>query len=204
MGAGPGVCVIESERIGPLSAKLERWRLDVRAVLPRFAELTAESMASFDIVIVGCDERSLMSGVFEASIRRMARLRPMVALVPQSSERIEIEAARVGFRGLISTAIVPAAVERAMAAVMRGELAFSRQALSTLAVSAVGDRSQIAALLTARQRQVVALVAQGATDDEIGRALGISASTAHKHVLGALRRAKAKTRGQLVAAVGRS
>ncbi len=192
---------MDPERTAPLYS-FERCHVDVRAVLPRFVELTPESISQFDLVIVSCDERVLLSSVFAASVRRMARVRPLIALVPKGAERVEIEAAQVGFRGLISSAIPPAAIDRAVAAVLRGELAFSRQALSVLASPAVADRSHAAALLTARQRQVVALIAQGATDEQIGRALGISTSTAHKHVLGALRRVKAKTRGQLIAAVG--
>jgi LuxR family quorum-sensing system transcriptional regulator CciR len=52
--------------------------------------------------------------------------------------------------------------------------------------------------LTPRQRDCVALVAQGKSDWEIGRLLGISDSTVHKHIEDAKRRFGVSTRIQLV------
>jgi LuxR family quorum-sensing system transcriptional regulator CciR len=52
--------------------------------------------------------------------------------------------------------------------------------------------------LTPRQRDCVVLVAQGKSDWEIGRLLGISESTVHKHIEDAKRRFGVSTRIQLV------
>jgi LuxR family quorum-sensing system transcriptional regulator CciR len=52
--------------------------------------------------------------------------------------------------------------------------------------------------LTPRQRDCVVLVAQGKSDWEIGRLLGISESTVHKHIEDAKRRFVVSTRIQLV------
>jgi LuxR family quorum-sensing system transcriptional regulator CciR len=52
--------------------------------------------------------------------------------------------------------------------------------------------------LTPRQNDCVVLVAQGKSDWEIGRLLGISESTVHKHIEDAKRRFKVSTRIQLV------
>jgi LuxR family quorum-sensing system transcriptional regulator CciR len=52
--------------------------------------------------------------------------------------------------------------------------------------------------LTPRQRDCVVLVAQGKSDWQIGRLLGISESTVHKHVEDAKRRFGVSTRIQLV------
>jgi LuxR family quorum-sensing system transcriptional regulator CciR len=52
--------------------------------------------------------------------------------------------------------------------------------------------------LTPRQRDCVALVAQGKSDWEIGQLLGISESTVHKHIEDAKRRFGVSTRIQLV------
>jgi LuxR family quorum-sensing system transcriptional regulator CciR len=52
--------------------------------------------------------------------------------------------------------------------------------------------------LTPRQRDCVALVAQGKSDWEIGQVLGISESTVHKHIEDAKRRFGVPTRVQLV------
>ena len=53
--------------------------------------------------------------------------------------------------------------------------------------------------LTAREREALTLVAAGLTDEEIGRALGVSSATAHFHVEGAKRRLGARTRAHAVA-----
>jgi LuxR family transcriptional regulator, quorum-sensing system regulator CciR len=52
--------------------------------------------------------------------------------------------------------------------------------------------------LTPRQRDCVVLVARGKSDWEIGQLLGISESTAHKHIEDAKRRFRVTTRIQLV------
>ena len=60
------------------------------------------------------------------------------------------------------------------------------------ALAAIGPQ------LTPRQRDCVALVAQGKSDWEIGKLLGISDSTVHKHIEDAKRRFGVSTRIQLV------
>jgi DNA-binding CsgD family transcriptional regulator len=93
---------------------------------------------------------------------------------------------------------------RTITAAARGELAFPQSATTALvrALARVApvNAARTAASLTPRQRQIVALIAEGATDAEIATLLRISRSTAHKHVQNARRRLQAKTRGQLVAA----
>jgi DNA-binding NarL/FixJ family response regulator len=131
----------------------------------------------------------------------MSARKPLVAIVSRPSERVALDAARAGFHGLVASTVRPQALARTIAAVLRGELAFPRSTLSAMLRSATSGRRG-AVPLTSRQRQVVALIASGATDGQIARALGISSSTAHKHVLGAFRRMNVRTRGQLVAAVG--
>jgi LuxR family transcriptional regulator, quorum-sensing system regulator CciR len=59
-------------------------------------------------------------------------------------------------------------------------------------------RSKRGPQLTPRQRDCVVLVARGKSDWEIGQLLGISESTAHKHVEDAKRRFRVTTRIQLV------
>ena len=74
-----------------------------------------------------------------------------------------------------------------------GALAFdAAEALTNAAPVADGPQ------LTPRQRDCVALVAQGKSDWEIGQLLGISESTVHKHIEDAKRRFGVSTRIQLV------
>jgi PAS domain S-box-containing protein len=53
--------------------------------------------------------------------------------------------------------------------------------------------------LSAREREVIGLVARGATSPEIARALGISVNTVRKHVASAMRKLRARSRAHLVA-----
>jgi LuxR family quorum-sensing system transcriptional regulator CciR len=79
-----------------------------------------------------------------------------------------------------------------------GALAFdAAERLRHVAVTPNPFRSQ-APRLTPRQRDCVVLVAQGKSDWEIGRLLGISESTVHKHIEDAKRRFGVSTRIQLV------
>ena len=56
-------------------------------------------------------------------------------------------------------------------------------------------------LLTARQRQVLELVAEGLADKEIGERLGIATVTAQKHVTNILERLHVPNRAAAAAAV---
>jgi DNA-binding CsgD family transcriptional regulator/Flp pilus assembly protein TadG len=111
-------------------------------------------------------------------------------------------AARLGWRGFVESADGTAAIAQTISSASRGEVSFPPSAATVLAralatvapVTAAG-----AAELTPRQRQIVTLLAHGATDAEIATTLRISQSTAHKHVQNARRRLRAKTRSQLVA-----
>jgi RNA polymerase sigma factor (sigma-70 family) len=55
--------------------------------------------------------------------------------------------------------------------------------------------------LTAREREVIALVAEGRTNGEIGRRLGISAETVRKHLENADEKLGVHTRTEAVSAV---
>ena len=62
-----------------------------------------------------------------------------------------------------------------------------------------GERALTPAGLSARELDALRLVARGFSDGEIAARLGIAKSTAHKHVEGARRRLKAKSRAELAA-----
>jgi DNA-binding NarL/FixJ family response regulator len=175
----------------------------IAAAMPRFAELGEREAQRFNVILVHCDERSMLSPPYADAIRRMSTLTPIVAVIESPTPEASLSAARIGFQGLVSREVSPRALDRVIEAVLRGEFAFPRSTLSMLARSTVDQRVAGAGLrLTPRQQQVAELIADGATDSEIGEALGISRSTAHKHVLGAFRRLKVRNRSQLVAAVG--
>ena len=95
-------------------------------------------------------------------------------------------------------------LQRALMGALRGEPVFSREVLGrwmreTRGASLRPEDGQ----LTARQREIVALVARGATDKEIAVALGIGIATAQKHVANTLKRLGAKNRAAAVGIIFR-
>jgi LuxR family quorum-sensing system transcriptional regulator CciR len=105
------------------------------------------------------------------------------------------------FAGLCSFLMkngVPLPLESLAAAHYVGTLAFDAAERLRHAAIAPVPYAGTHPRLTPRQRDCVVLVAQGKSDWEIGRLLGISESTVHKHIEDAKRRFCVSTRIQLV------
>ena len=203
------VCVVDSKEVGLAYASLDACRMEVMAALPSIAHLSPQTASGYDAVVVGCSERMLLSPAFRARAQQVSRNARLVAVLPSPSPAASAQAARLGFAGLVAREVSPRALERTIAAVARGERAFPRSTWNALVELAFGGSTgpggaPAGPSLTPRQEQIVGLIARGATDREIATLLRISPSTAHKHVQNALRRLKAKTRSQLVAAARQS
>jgi len=199
------ICVIDSKEAGQVYARLDECSVDVMASLPSLSHLKPRIASGYDAILVGCTERLLLSPAFRTRAQQLSRAARLVAVVPAPTPYAGAQAASLGFAGLVARDVTPKALERTIAAVALGERAFPRSVLAALVqmVSRLSPGNAGApgeALLTPRQGQIVELIAQGATDREIAMVLRISESTAHKHVQNAMRRSKAKTRSQLVAA----
>jgi DNA-binding NarL/FixJ family response regulator len=205
--ARPRVCVVDSRELGPAYARLDRVRIDVMGALPTLALLSPRIASEYDAVLIGCTARQLLTPAFATRVLKVARGARLIAVVPSPSPEVGAQCARLGFAGLVSSDVGPRALERTVAAVIRGEFAFPRDVLNALVHSVAQFSGQGGGpdepTLTPRQGQIVDLIAQGATDREIASRLLISQSTAHKHVQNALRRLNARTRSQLVAAARR-
>jgi DNA-binding NarL/FixJ family response regulator len=108
----------------------------------------------------------------------------------------------LGAFGLLHTGLSAEALRRAIVGALKGEPAYSRAALGALIkaelTTARGKRQWD---LTPRQREIVALIARGASDREIGHRLGITTSTAQKHVQAIMRRLDVPNRAAAVAAI---
>jgi DNA-binding NarL/FixJ family response regulator len=174
--------------------------------LPALTQLSPAAAGAYDVILVGCTERLLLSPPFRARAYQLSRTARLIALMPSPTPGAGAQAASLGFVGLVSSDVTPRALERTIAATAQGDSAFPRtvlnglvQMVSRLSSTRLGSHGDVA--LTPRQEQIVDLIAQGATDREIAGLLQISQSTAHKHVQNALRRLNAKTRSQLVASV---
>ena len=127
-------------------------------------------------------------------------------VVSTSTDKSDAARARVaGAYGLLHTGLAAPALRRAIAGALDGEPAYSRASLGEhlkSELSATRHRRDIA--LTPRQREVVELIARGASDREIGDHLGIATSTTQKHVQALLRRLDVPNRAAAVAALMRS
>jgi DNA-binding NarL/FixJ family response regulator len=133
-----------------------------------------------------------------AVVRALPTVVVAVADDASHAERARLE----GAFGLLHTSLPDTALRRAIVGALRGEPAYSRAALgehikAELAVSNGRDPAK----LTPRQREIVRLIARGNSDREIGSKLGITTSTAQKHVHELLRRLDVPNRAAAVAAM---
>jgi DNA-binding NarL/FixJ family response regulator len=201
------LCVVDSPELGVAYPHLSECALDIMALVPSIEQVSIALLNEYDTALIGCSVAELEDSTFQASVGRVVRMIPAVAVVPAGADAAT--AARIGFHGLVQRDVSPEALTRVVHAVSQGEIAFPRAAvaglfklLSLLPLSMTRGDQPVA--LTPRQQQIVDLIAQGATDREIAAHLRISESTAHKHVQNALRRSKTKTRSQLVAVARQS
>lgn len=140
----------------------------------------------------------------QALMRRLAALVPdaqMVVLAPSVQQAAMMEALRAGASGYLTLDTPPQGLARALSAVARGEMAIPRRIAAWVLAyvrEATVEREHLPEL-TAREQEVVQLLAQGATDREIARRLVIAESTAKKHVQHILRKLRARNRAEAVA-----
>lgn len=164
--------------------------------------LELRDVGQIDVLVAACSERDLLRPAFQVGIEKFAGPLPRVAVVAGAGPEAAVYAARLGWHGFVAAEETADTIALAIAAVANGELSFPMAATRALvrALARVAPVSGGAPSLTPRQRQIVTLISQGATDADIATLLRISRSTAHKHVQNARRRLGAKTRSQLVAA----
>jgi DNA-binding NarL/FixJ family response regulator len=199
--------VVDSVPASPAYDRLDELPIDVMAVLPRLSDVDLPMLESFDLVIVGCTDALLASPSFQKTVARISQHTRLFGVAPMPYPELAAQAARIGFHGFVAREVSPDAFDRALSAVMNGELAFPRTAMSAV-IRLIRKaylrlpKADADAGLTPRQREIVDMLARGASDREIAEALRISPSTVHKHVQNALKRTKTKTRSHLAAAVG--
>ncbi|WP_432976547.1 response regulator [Dactylosporangium sp. CA-233914] len=114
-------------------------------------------------------------------------------------------ALRAGASGFLLKDAEPEALIDAVRVVARGDALLDAAATRKLVAAFVrrpagrsAEAVRALGRLTEREREVVRLVAQGLTNDEIGTRLGISAATARTHVSRSIVKVGARDRVQLV------
>jgi two-component system response regulator DevR len=114
-------------------------------------------------------------------------------------QRLVLEAIQQGARGYVLKDVDAVALVAAIRAVRRGESAFDSHSAAVVVRSLSAPAAAPAAGdLTARERQVLALLARGLSNEAIGRELYISATTAKFHVGNVMRKLSVSRRAEAV------
>ena len=127
----------------------------------------------------------------------------VVILTTFDLDEYVFEAIRAGANGFLVKDTEPTELLRAVRAVVAGDALLSprvtRRLIEEFASRAKEPRPAPAvAVLTEREREVVGLVAEGLSNDEIGERLFMSSATARTHVSRAMIKVGARDRAQLV------
>jgi DNA-binding NarL/FixJ family response regulator len=119
----------------------------------------------------------------EATRRLRERGSPtqVVVLTTYADDRSVVEALRAGARGFLTKDAGAEEIERAIAAVVRGDAAID-PAVQHHLVDAVARRPELPDGLTPREAEVLTLIAQGLTNGEIAARLVVTEATVKSHV----------------------
>jgi DNA-binding NarL/FixJ family response regulator len=155
-----------------------------------------------DLDLPGTDGLETTRRVFSDSALQSVRA---IVLSPSEGDEELFGALRAGASGFLVKDTEPTQLLEAVRAVARGEALLSRGVTRRLIaeVAAHSDHYRPSPEeleeLTAREREVMALVARGLSNHEIAARLVISLAPAKTHVSRALRKVDARDRAQLVA-----
>jgi len=118
---------------------------------------------------------------------------PIVVLTADGGARLLSEALKAGVRGYVRKNSPSRDLIRAIEAVRAGEF-YVDPSLSSTLVLEEGDRT-----LSARQRQILQMLADGMQTDAVAKELGLSTETVRTHTKRILAKLEASTRTQAVA-----
>ncbi len=165
------------------------------------AELCARSHP--DVLVLDVDgEPDGLAGLRELRARGLDTR--VVLLSDRGDGPTVLEALKLGVRGYLSKADGLRTVGEAIRQVAAGERlvapAFEQAAASALGAFAKQARegSQVEARLTLRERQILAMISDGFTMQQVGRRLSISPRTVETHVAKLYRKLGVRTRVQAV------
>lgn len=175
--------------------------LEVVGAAPDGAALLAlAAQASYDVVVVDLD----MPGLDGASAtRELLALRPgakVLVLTMHDDEASVQRALRAGARGYLLKGAAQGSIVRAIHALADGETVLSGD-VSGAVLKAATTAAPPASFptLTAREMEVLALVARGLPNPEIARELFLSVKTVQNRVSDLLTKTGCATRAELVA-----
>ena len=190
-----------------LADESEVVRLGMRAALARDAALRVigEAADAASLMALVREERAdlvvLEDGLPGADhlelVRRLQHQRPplrMIMLAERATDALARDLMRAGAQGLVARRGPAGRLREAVAAVLAGRTWFSAKPAEAghAAPPAPADP------LTAREREVLRLIAEGRSSKEAGTLLGISAKTAETHRANLMRKLGAHSVSQLV------
>ena len=143
-----------------------------------------------------------------AATRRITRTDSdviVILLTSAESENLGVLGLRAGAAGYLKSDLHPRSLARAIVGALRGEAAIPRSMAMRLVEqmreeSSSGEHMRpVGGPLTARQWQVLDLLCEGRTTEEIAAALTVSSETVRSHVKGIFRRLNVRSREEAVA-----
>ena len=156
------------------------------------AALAAHAGSSPDVVII--DPRSAGAEVGPLVTRLSQELdSPIVVFTSNGGARLLAEALKAGVKGYVRKDSPPEDLVRAIRAAQSGDF-YVDPALSSTIVLEEGDRT-----LTARQREILQMLADGMQTEAVAKRLGLSTETVRTHTKRILAKLHADTRTQAVA-----
>jgi len=152
-----------------------------------------------DVVVVDLD-MPVLDGV--ATARRLSASRPelgILALTMHDEPTVVGRALDAGVRGYVLKGAGHGAIARAVRAVAEGDTVLSGPVGEAVRRRSLTPDEPVLPGLSARESEVLTLVAQGRDNHEIARSLYLSVKTVQNHVSALLSKTGARTRAELVA-----
>lgn len=145
----------------------------------RLAKELGPDVVLLDLVMPGMDGVAAMEAMAEAAVESK-----VLIITSFGEHRAVVPAIRAGARGYVSKEVEPSALAAAIRAVAAGHVLLGPEVAAALlsadAGQSIGDGAD--PQLTAREREVLDLIARGRSNREIARALTVSEKTVKTHV----------------------
>ncbi len=160
---------------------------DAETAIQGIAEL-APDVVLLDLQLPGSDAFRVLNEVINRPFDSSLSEPKVLVMGRDNAEAFQLEAARRGAQGFLCKAEGVSALTNAICAVMAGEVWFSRQIVAqtlreyTRLLRQVEERSRPSNVLSPREREILALVARGLTNQRIAEDLTMSLGTVKVHI----------------------
>ena len=187
-------------------------RAGIVVVAEAFDGAEAVKLADYhepDLVVIDMGVSGLVA---IAATRRIKHANPgvvVILLTRADSDDLGVLGLRVGAAGYLHSDLPPMSMARAIVGALRGEAAIPRSLAMRLVEQLRAETSSgehlrpVGGPLTTRQWQVLDLLCEGRSTEEIAGTLSVSSDTVRSHVKGIFRRLNVRSREEAAAAACR-